>query len=195
MVNPISQIEDVIRKNVAKLLEEESIKDKIEEEGNASSRDLLFLNNSFVYRDSVDTTKHPEYLCLQWNEELKLDVGSLRTGFPAGFNSDVKKFSHESNNKPKTRLLGQAVKEHVKNLGQLVYVLIGRIDDTITCEEKINHKSFDRLRFDPAAEKLASIENRVIIVNTLWDPQAAWDACSASEDGLMPTDPHSARQL
>jgi hypothetical protein len=131
-----------------------------------TGEDIAVINNSFVYRDGVATTKNAEYLCMQ--------NGELKVCRPPGFNADYKLFTAKSANRPEVTALDDAVQTHLSSLGRLVFLLIGRIDDSVGAEASIEHSLFDSVKFDPDASMPVTINGSVIIISKLTDPEEIW---------------------
>lgn len=144
----------------------------------AADGDLVVINNSFIYRKPViKTSKNEQCLCLKVKDG-KPSMADLFIVKAGEINSDFKLFSAKSQNLPQLVPLNEAVEHEMQQMGSLVFVLIGELQDA-ECEVAVNHRLVKSLKYDPTAKK-ADIQNvdgvTAIIVNQLTDPETAWNA-------------------
>lgn len=144
---------------------------------------LIAINNSFVYRDLVETKKNDQYLCISLKDEKVLS-DSISVAKPRSFDPDFKFFKSSSKAMPETEALETALEKELASLAQLVFVLIGEIED-ITSQVEIDHSYAYLLRFDPKQKETASVSSeddghKLVSVNELIDPEAAWNEIEAT---------------
>ncbi len=157
-----------------------------EKERSSSEKDLVVFNNSYVFRDSLKTTtaKSPKYLCVNC-KALGRSPLPVRVIEPPGFNSDYKHLREEQANRYATTDIVQALQAESRELGRLVFLFIGELDESITMSVPIKHKRVVELEFNPAATKGVDIvavgsESKRVLVHDLSDPESVWTAlCSA----------------
>lgn len=150
----------------------------LREEAKPAEGDIVVINNSFIYRKSLKTTKNEQYLCLKVKGNI-VNTEEIFVCEPGELNADFKLFSVKSANLPQLKPLRQALQEEMKRLGQLVFVLIGDLQE-VPAEVPINHRLVKELRFDPLAAPRDSLRDlaggsKAIVVSQLTDPEAAWD--------------------
>lgn len=138
--------------------------------------DLVLLNNSFVEREGLSSKKNPQFLCFQHADLGQLSASTLRICRPGNFNLPFKRFSERSSNLPATVSLSKAVEDNLATVGSLVFLLVGRLDETVESEVEFNGGPFAGLRFVPANESLLVVEGDAILVNSVHDPEAIWGA-------------------
>ena len=179
-------IEKEVRGAVGSVLESESFQTWLPSEEPAVG-DLVALNNSFVYRDTVKTRKHSDYLLLKAAGAKRLDKTSLGVAVASSFNVDFKVFAAQSRNLPAVRPLGLSVSEQVANLGTLVFVLIGEIDRKIECEAAIKHALLKAIRLRPMNRKEVAVEGDAVEIRNFGDLESLWPALEqeAVEQGLV----------
>lgn len=165
----------VVRGAVDAVLESKSFETWLASEEPAAG-DLIALNNSFVYRDTVKTRKHSDYLVLRAAGTKKLDKTSLGVGSVSSFNVDFKIFAGQSKNLPAVRTLGRSVSEQVARLGTLVFVLIGEIDHKTECEVGIRHSSFKAIRLRPMNRKDVVVAGDAVEIRGFTDLESLWRA-------------------
>lgn len=149
----------------------------------AAGEGIAAINNSFVYRDLVKTTKNEQYLCVSLKDGYVVS-GTASVAKPQGFNNDFKFFKSSSKVMPETQALATSVNAEINALGQLVFVLVGEIEDVV-CEVEIDHTYAHILRFDPNQKEAARIiaidhDEKAMVVNELIDPEAGWNEIEAT---------------
>ena len=151
--------------------------------GEAAEEGIGAINNSFIYRDPVKTTKNEQYLCVSLKDG-KVVSGATSVAKPQAFNNDFKFFKSSSKVMPQTQTLESSVDAEINALGQLVFLLVGEIEDVV-CEAEIDHTYAHTLRFDPKQKETARIividhDKKAMAVNELIDPEAAWNEIEAT---------------
>jgi hypothetical protein len=166
-------VEREVRGAVSSVLESESFRAWLASEGLAAG-DLVALNNSFVYRDTVKTRKHSDYLLLKAAGGKRLDKTSLGVSAASSFNVDFKVFTAKSRNLPAVRPLGPCVSEQVASLGTLVFVLIGEIDLRTECEVAIGHSLLKTIRLRTVNRKEVTVEGDAIEISRFAGLESLW---------------------
>lgn len=184
MNKSIGDVHALIEKGVNAITKATAFSDWTSAEA-AKSEGLIAINNSFIYRDLVETTKSEQYLCVSLKDD-KVLPDSISVAKPQSFNPDFKLFKSASKVMPETQPLDTALQGELASLGQLVFVLIGEIEDVIS-EVEIDHSYAHFLRFDPKQKKTASVSptdgQKCITVNELVDPEAIWTEIEATVQG------------
>jgi hypothetical protein len=144
----------------------------------ANDGDVVIFNNSFIYRKPlVKTSKNNQYLCAQVKRG-KLDLTDVSVIEPGEMNSDFKLLSQKRDGLPPRKPLEKALQREQKELGRLVFVLIGELRD-VGATVPMPHGHVKSLRFDPSASQ-AAVQgpngNKALIVNRLTDPESVWNA-------------------
>lgn len=91
-------------------------------------------------------------------------------------NSDFKCFSGQGLASLTIRTLPEIVKEQLQNLGSLLFLLIGEIDDSVVLEETIQHSEFKKATWDPALGTEPRIENESLITGQVHNEESVWEA-------------------
>ena len=159
-----------IRHSAAKILTHPTFRKWVEpitwEEG-----DLLFVNNSFVFRD-VSTTKAPLYLA--YTVDAAGNFTNLRVAAPSGFNSDFKRIPKKGAESLSISQLSEAVREQHNKLGMLTYLLIGQIDDSIVQSISIDAGPFQCVTWDPTLTSNCEVQGTSILVRETFDEEGLW---------------------
>lgn len=141
--------------------------------------DLIVFNNSYLFRQGISTTKNDQYLACRVGDD-----GTLRT--PASvvtlsnFNADFKLFRAKSS-MPEAAELQALVDREIARLGQLVFILVGAVDDTVTTSETLNHRDFDELIVDPTLDRVVTVEGRRITVRETTDEERIWEELTTGD--------------
>jgi len=162
-----------IRQSVSRLLECQGFQLWLENE-KPEPGDHIVINNSFVFRD-VKTVKSRRYLCL-----LVGDNGSVtpepQIASGVRLNSDFKRSSVRSQHLPRVIGLGQAVSEEMLNVGQILFLLIGQVQDHATLTEPIDHVAFESILWDPSLTVPIHVSEQHIAVREIHDEESIWHA-------------------
>ena len=146
----------------------------------AEDGDVIVINNSFIYRKPlIKPTKNPQYLCLKVKGS-KPDPATFFVAQPGSFDSDYKLFKAKSPILPELVPLDKALETEITKLGQLVFVLIGKVQD-IPAVVRMNHSYVQELKFDPIAKGPTLVEEysgggRIFVVTQLAAPESQWNA-------------------
>jgi hypothetical protein len=133
--------------------------------------DLLLLNNSFVFRD-VKTTKAVGYLAYVVDNGGAF--GGLCVAAPARFNSDFKRIPKKGAGGLTLTPIEQAVREQHSNLGNLVYVLIGEVDDSVVQAVPLGVDPFETVTWDPKLQTTCKVDGPSIFVRETFDEDDLW---------------------
>lgn len=166
-----------VRQSAEALIASEPFTSWLADEKGLAAGDLICINNSFVFRDTVATKKSAEYLGFNCDPSGKPMKSSLLVASPPSFNSDFKRFSKKSTNVSR-QSLDDATAKQLAQCGELVFVLVGKIDDTVGVERELSAEPFKALRFDPTARAHVAVEDGVVTVRDLEDPEALWEAAA-----------------
>lgn len=168
----MSSLETVVEDEVKRLAQHKSFK-AWKKEQQLKPGGLVIVNNSFVFRD-VDTNKAEEYIALR-----VADTGDLT--FPpaiaSGFriNLDLK-YLPPTSSLPATRSLKAALADGMKHLGELVFILIGDVEDSRVLREQVNHADFDEIAWTPSLKDSVRVDGRRIEVGQVHDEDATWSS-------------------
>lgn len=166
---------DQVLASVGSLTSSAKFRAWLSEEG-AVEDDLIILNNSFVERVGLSSTKNAQYLCFEYADLERLSSDTLRVCRPGNFHLAFKRYSGRSDNLPPAVSLAAAIKNNLRAVGSLVFLLVGPLDDTVGSEVELKSGPFSALRFEPANEDLLVVDGDVVVVNSVHDPEAIWSA-------------------
>jgi hypothetical protein len=141
-----------------------------------SSEDLLLVNNSFVFRD-VRTTKSEWCVTVSVGESGAFD--DVKVAQVAAFNSDFKRIPGRAQRSVRLTDLKDAVAQQVDLMGDLVYLLIGQIDDSTKQSVEMDIAPFDRVTWDPTLRDVCSVSGSSILVRETFDEESIWESLTA----------------
>lgn len=173
----LSRVVNLITSSVASLIASNYFADWLQTQS-PSDEDLVIFNNSFLYRSQTTvTTKSPKYLCLKIKHG-RPDIQTLSVTEPGDINAYFKLFSSKSKNYPKLLSIEEALKRELQNIGELLFLLIGTLEEESAAVAMPN-SDFSEVRLDPSIGPLAIIErdkknDRAIVIKTLREPEMLW---------------------
>ena len=88
---------------------------------------LVLLNNSFIFRQKLQTNKSELYLGIPVRTRSNVGVSNVVVTKGIAFNSDFKFIDLKGFNKLEVQEIGEAIKGQLKQLGRIVMVLIGEV--------------------------------------------------------------------
>lgn len=138
-----------------------------------SKDDVILINNSFVFREDVKTNKSNSFLALRIVDKQKFDKHTYIVQ-SANINADFKLAKNHPNTEIKLLSIKDAIKEQIQQLGNLVFILIGQIDDSIIIEVAIQHEKIHKLVWNPKIKVVAQINNDEIVVQDTYDEEEIW---------------------
>jgi hypothetical protein len=172
-----SEVTTAIRKSFGELCEHPTFVAWKKEESLAAG-DLVVVNNSFIFRSKVATIKN--HKCLGCEVE-KGDEFASEPVVAEGIrlNVDLKRISSKSKRRPRCELLDKAVAQELKQLGRLVFLLAGTVEDTVRVEEPLEDDIFNTIVLDPQLKSDVQIDDGAIYVKQIGNEDQMWEAVSA----------------
>lgn len=170
-----TEIEAIIMASVRRLEQHPSFISWRESEP-TSPGDVLLINNSFVFRD-VETNKADAFLSFKIEDPPEKPKITIARG--VNFNADFKRLARASANLPVITPLGTNIVPQLEQLGHLVFLLIGEVQDTEIIESKLNNCEFSIVVWDPRITDVARVENNRIVVSRTDDEELIWEAVAS----------------
>lgn len=135
--------------------------------------DFVLVNNSYVYRKGINTNKSSFYLAFEIQDDGT--VARLpQVVQTSNFNNNFKLLSHHGNLRKRYRL-HKAVETQLDSLGHLIFVLIGKVDDTVQQSTELNDSHFEQVVLDPTLEDDIEIDEDSLVLRNAFDEQGIWD--------------------
>ena len=141
--------------------------------GIPQSPPLLIFNNSFLFRPKpqLKTTKSPYYLAMTSfppADERNIVVTE------ASFTRDWSLILPQAKIYPKYTNLVDSIHHQLENLGEIIYILIGKVQSPEIIREPISISSFSEVIFDCSTQDIDIVGNQIIINPNLPDIDI-WD--------------------
>lgn len=168
-----------ILNNLTSFRSESDIDDRLSKVKNSEDFYVL-VNNSFPFREksSIKTKKSSKYLAFpaevsEFNaDSIHVLEGPIIQGdFGLAKKDDVRISTDVK--------ISEAVTTELTEIGTLVFVLIGEVDDTVKHERPMNHEVYKKLRLSPTSLEMVSIQNDTIECKELRDLSETWSAISS----------------
>src|SRR5882724_7519189 len=148
----------------------------------ATSGDLIIINNSFVFRE-VETEKSPLYLAAEIGPSGRLQTPPSVVTLPTRQNLDFRRFASQQARPPLQQLL-PAITQQKRALGQLVFGLIGIVSEDRRVEVTPPTGSIKRIVWNPSAAKLLVISGDAVEIKSVDDEEALWAAYRRAADAV-----------
>src|SRR2546425_593610 len=103
----LKAVEGLVKSGVEGITKSESFSDWLSKE-DLDAEGLVVINNSFIYRDLVKTSKNQRYLCLP-TKDGKIQDGHVLVAKPTNFNTDFKFSAAKSKKFPQSKPLDEAL--------------------------------------------------------------------------------------
>lgn len=138
-------------------------------------KDLLLINNSFVFREKrmIKTTKSEKYVCVHVTSGGNFSR-SPRVATGISINSDFKRIPARDTNKLSLVTMKDALKSELDRLGNLVFILIGHIDDTVVNRHAIQNSDYSELVWDPSSKDSVKLTAPTITISDARNESEVW---------------------
>ena len=144
--------------------------------------DLILINNSFVYRE-VATSKNEQYLGFQVTKTGAL-ARSPVVAKGLRINSDFKLISSKASNYPAIERMPAAVDKQLRNLGILVFILIGRVRDKTILRQPVASPHISEIIWDPSLPQPVDVKGKALLVSDVTDEEAIWSTLAPTAPNL-----------
>jgi hypothetical protein len=172
----IEKIETVIIDNLKEIAKTKSFKADLDSQ-KIQDGDYILINNSFIFRKPfIKTNKNHQFVTLKVKNK-EPDYANIYVSTPTDFDGDFKVIKSKQAASLKTYPLKQAIETEIRQLGQLVFFLIGEVIEN-SMSVDIPNSLVHGLKYDPISkgpELLELDKRRIIVVNQLTDPESVWN--------------------
>jgi hypothetical protein len=183
---PRNEIVDQIRAAVAAVTRQHEFLKWLKEEKVEDG--LVLLNNSFIFRQKLQTIKNDLYLGIPVRTGSHLGVSNVVVARGIAFNSDFKFVELKGMKKLEVQEVNPAIDQQLKQLGSIVMVLIGEVLDTVVTRAPIGHSLFSELELNPSATAALAIKDQVIQVRAVSDEEEIWAELEKAHGAQLPAD-------
>lgn len=160
-----------INEDLSRLIQHKEFQSLKSKEGHLSKDDIVIINNTFLHRE-ISTKKDYKYLAFSVNEKGDFDK-QVKIAIPGSrINKDIKKFSKSEN--IRVISIDDSVSQELSELGSLVFVLIGELDESLVPETEISSAEFKSIKWLSSSKDLVSFNGNEIIVKEPFDVDFIW---------------------
>jgi hypothetical protein len=179
------EVADQIRTAVAAVISQREFLKWLKEE--EVSDGLVLLNNSFIFRQKLQTNKNDLYLGIP---VISANLGASNAVVARGlaFNSDFKFIGLKELKRLEMQDLNVAIDEQLKRLGRIVMVLIGEVLNNVVTKAPIGHSLFSEIELNPSAPVGLAVKDQTIQVRSISDEEAIWDDLEKTYGNQLPAD-------
>jgi hypothetical protein len=179
-------LESLVLQQINSFIKEPDIDDILKNTPKLNEK-LIIINNSFLFRDNVDTIKSKKYLAIY------PDINPVTNNscfIIEGFELKKDFILVDRNDKKIKKIVNitQGIQDEIKELGEIVFVLMGEIDLNICIQKEIDHSTFKYVLFKPSLSESIKIENDSIYCNSLDDEYKNWELIEKELKTLKHTD-------
>jgi hypothetical protein len=163
---------------IANVTKTTSFKDWLNaEQVSTTGNQFVAINNSFIFRESIKTVKSVKYIGFEISPAKKFDTKKIFIVEGIGFNSHFKLFTLTSNHK-KTKL-EDAIKEELKEIGEVLYTIVGEIQDVNDISEPLSNSHFKKIILIPTLATDFQIVGDEIQIKDYSDRELIWTKIEA----------------
>jgi hypothetical protein len=149
---------------------------------------LILLNNSFIFRQKLKTTKSELYLGIPARTASHLGVSNVIVVRGIAFNTDFKFVELRGMKKLQTDEIQTAIDKELGRLGSIVMVLIGEVLDNVITKEPIGHSLFSEIELNPTSSTALMVNGKTIQVNSISNEEAIWSELEKAYGADLPED-------
>ncbi len=143
-----------------------------EQKLSATHTQFVLINNSFLFRENIKTNKSDKYLALNINSEKRIITSSIFVFQGEKINSDFK-IILDKPEYTKTDL-ETAIANELDELGEVIFTIVGDIQDINEVSEKISTAHFKKLTLCPTLSTLFLVIGDEIKIKDYGDRELIW---------------------
>jgi hypothetical protein len=127
-----------------------------------SRSQFIAINNSFLFRDNIKTVKSEKYIAFDITSAKTFTVRNVYIVEGISFTGHFKLFTLATNH-IKTDML-DAIKDELREIGEVIYTIVGDIQDTNNFSETLANNHFREVILNPIhATDFEIIDDKIII--------------------------------
>jgi len=170
-------VSNLILKNINDFIQGSVLKETIPNLKKPDEK-IIILNNSFIFREAtLKTNKNDKYLAFIPGQG-KVDETNcfVITGTELKSDSQIKDINDKNIVRHK---LTETVQQQLTDIGNLVFIMIGRIDNNVVIESALNHTRFKKIILKPSITSIITIDGDDILCQNTDDEEDIWNAIEA----------------
>lgn len=170
----VKTLSNLIIKNINDFIKDSALKETIPALEKADEK-IIILNNSFIFREAaLKTNKNDKYIAFMPGPDKVDESGCFVVTGPE-LKSDYQ-IKNINDNSITRSALQEAVNQQLADIGSLVYILIGKIDNNIEVKSDLNHTRFKKLILKPSLSVITKLDNDIILCQGIEDEENIWNA-------------------
>lgn len=165
---PIStqDIKDIIKNELNEIITHLYFRDWLNDT-NVQGNSLLMFNNSFLFRANFNTKKSVKYLSCVINPDKTIDLNQIIIVEGITMNKEFKIINRSAGNFTETTIENE-ITSQITNIGELVFVLVGKIEDTIEITRSFSNQIIKKIVLKPSqTEQIIFDANEVWLRDTI----------------------------
>lgn len=147
-----------------------------------SANQFIAINNSFLFREHIKTVKSKKFIAFDISNTKTFDTKKIYIIEGINFISHFKIFSLSSEHIKTT--LNDTLKIELKDIGEVIYTIVGDIQDINDISEPLSNTHFKKITLSPTLPSEFQIVNDEIKIKDYADREQIWTLieahCSAS---------------
>ncbi|TCN54651.1 hypothetical protein D0809_18460 [Flavobacterium circumlabens] len=138
----------------------------------STASQFIAFNNSFIFRDNIKTIKSQKYLAFDVSNTGKFTTKKIYVIEGINFHSHFKIFTLANTHKKTS--LSDAVKIEIKEIGEVIYTIVGEIQDINIISESIGDSRIKKITLDPNSINNFEIKDEEIIIKDYVNREWIW---------------------
>lgn len=133
----------------------------------------VIFNNSFLFRESINTVKSSKYLACKISSTKNIDFNQCYVIEGISLNVPYKIITDSATLRKATII--QEIRQELEQLGEMVFVLIGEIIDDVQISEAISNTDIKEIILNPTQVNLIDFVGNSIRIKDYTDGKLIWD--------------------
>lgn len=135
-------------------------------------RKMVVINNSFIFRDNIKTVKNKKFICFDISDEKVFNHNKLFVVDGINFNSPFKIL--HTNTSSNIIKIDEAIKTELKLLGDVLYSVVGKIEDINDITYEFGNSNFKNISLIPTLSSNFEIDKDHIKIKDCNDREDNW---------------------
>lgn len=138
----------------------------------SAANQFVAINNSFIFRENIKTVKSRKYIAFDISSTRVFNTKKIYIVEGVAFNSHFKLFPRTANH-TKTEL-EIAIKNELKEIGEVLYTIVGDIQDVNNISETLGNSHFKKITLSPTLLTDFQIIGDEILIKDYSDREQIW---------------------
>jgi hypothetical protein len=141
-----------------------------------TTNQFVAINNSFIFRENIKTVKSEKFIAFDISSTKTFDTKKIYIVEGIGFNSHFKLYTLTANHLKTT--LEDAIKTELKEIGEVIYTIVGDIQDINDITEPLSNTHFKKITLRPTLASEFQIVGDEIFIKDYSDREQIWTEIS-----------------